>query len=87
MKIVAGIEHRLKELEAMERVLKMRVNMFVSDLFFNLDLADHYNEESGYDRDGLREEAQWLLECLVALGCTVPLPTAEALVDDYMERL
>ncbi len=64
-----------------------RVNMFVSDLFFNLDLADHYNEETGYDEKELEVEADWLLNTLRDLGCTVPLPTAEALVDDYMERI
>jgi hypothetical protein len=87
MRIVAGIEHRLKQLEAMERILKMRVNMFVSDLFFNMDLADHYNEESGYNKDGLQMEAEWMLICLKDLGCTVPLPSSEQLVEDYLERI
>lgn len=68
-----------------------RVNINISDLFFNHDLAGAITLGAndaflGYDPERLLAEAGTFLGHLERLGVT-ELPTPEALVADYRERL
>ena len=67
-----------------------RVNMFVSDLFFNIDLTDAIEEDKEtftYNHARLREQAEWLLSTLQDIGCTVTLPSPDELVEDFLGRV
>jgi hypothetical protein len=66
-----------------------RVNMYVSDLFFNLDFGQctvETKEGIDYDNAKLLEEAAWFIECLDRLGVkNLPLPGD--VVSDFRRRL
>ena len=83
---VADIKDRLKQLRQMEKKLMPRINIYVSDIYFNIDMTDCCTEEEGYDRGKLINEAVWFLEALSRLEVK-ELPTADQLVDDFLARL
>lgn len=71
----------------------MAINIFISDLFFNLDLDharrfDKKGQFDCFDNNILRQEADWLLETLSKLG--VPpqfIPTRDELVTNFLRRV
>jgi hypothetical protein len=67
----------------------VNVNLYISDLFFNLDFDQctvETDEGVDYDNAKLLEEAAWLIECLDRLGVkNLPLPGE--LVADFRKRL
>lgn len=66
------------------------VNTFISDIFFNTDNGGGW-ENGDWDHSTLRAYAVELLgqlEGIIQSGLSVnDLPTADALVDDYLERV
>lgn len=67
----------------------MKVNPWISDLFFNHDLSEAHVHDgagkfAGYDDVKLREEAALFLNCLYQLG--VAVPTIDELIADYYNR-
>ena len=62
------------------------VNIILSDLFFNHDNSDAFNEEGELDNAQLLQNAEDFLVMLDELG-VVELPTARELCEDFWERL
>jgi hypothetical protein len=68
----------------------MRVNIGISDIFFNLDhseanMADKKGNFAGYNAQKLLEQAQWLVDALSLFTSNVP--TATDIVADFNARL
>jgi hypothetical protein len=68
----------------------VRVNPWISDLFFNHDLSGVSKRDSkgmfdGYDEAKLNEEADFVLLALDNLG--VATPTRDELIADFYDRL
>ena len=79
------------KLNAKEKGTPMRVNPYVSDLFFNHDVTEAriYDDGmfDGYDHDKMLELAQNVIDCLYGLGLSdYYVPEAEELVADFYER-
>jgi hypothetical protein len=69
----------------------MRVNMHVSDLFFNRDMQeaavfDDRGNFASYNLDVLHREAETMLSSLEGLGVR-DLPSVGDLVADFQERV
>lgn len=68
----------------------MKVNVHISDLFFNRDHSEAAQYEAkefiGYDDSALLEDAGYMLDNLEALGVE-NLPTASEIVADYYARV
>jgi hypothetical protein len=62
------------------------MNVYISDLFFNMDVSECWDDEKGYDREMLETVAKSMLAMLHGLGVQ-NLPTANEVVDNFMERL
>lgn len=70
-------------------MLGTKINPYISDLFFNLDLKDTKTYDfkgnfKGFNHEDLDKEADWFLDALSRLG--VDVPTKEELIEDFFDR-